>query len=439
MKTRRLFLRDLGLSAAAWPFVAGLPSLRASELSASRKQRLIVVFSPNGTVPSAFWPDEPGPNFALKRILAPLEPFRDQLLVVKGIANRVRGDGDNHMRGMSCLLTGIELLPGNIQGGSDSPAGWASGISIDQEICRRLHSQPATHTRFASLEFGVAVPNRADPWTRMCYAGPNQPLAPIDDPELMFEKLYGRMKDHRTLGSVLDEVGDDLRKIETRLSAEDRELLEQHMAAVREMERDLQAADQQQTLLHPVPDVDPQIELVNDNAPAIARAQIDLLVNALANDMTRVATFQFMRSVGQAQMRWLGVEEGHHGLSHEPNDNADAQEKLQRINVWFAEQLAYLAQKLAATPEHQGDGSLLDNSLIVWVNELGEGNSHTLNNLPIVMLGGGCGFAMGRYLALDGVPHNRLWMAIAHAMGHPLATFGNPQFCDGGPLDLINA
>ena len=115
------------------------------------------------------------------------------------MCDKVRGDGDNHMRGIGCLLTGIELFPGNIQGGSDTPAGWSRGISIDQEIKNFLQAKPETRTRFGSLEFGVMVPDRADTWTRMSYAGPNKPLAPIDDPYQMFAKLYGRMKDQESL------------------------------------------------------------------------------------------------------------------------------------------------------------------------------------------------------------------------------------------------
>ena len=99
------------------------------------------------------------------------------------------------MRGIGCLLTGIELFPGNIQGGSDTPAGWAKGISIDQEIKNFLQKDPATKTRFGSLEFGVMVPDRADTWTRWSYAGANKPITPIDDPYQMFNKLYGRAKD----------------------------------------------------------------------------------------------------------------------------------------------------------------------------------------------------------------------------------------------------
>src|SRR5262245_63526262 len=105
-----------------------------------------------------------------------------QTLTLQGISNRIRADGDGHMRGIGCLLTGIELFPGNIQGGSDTPAGWAKGISIDQEIKNHLQSQEATRTRFGSLEFGVMVADRADTWTRMSYAGGKKHVAPIDDP-----------------------------------------------------------------------------------------------------------------------------------------------------------------------------------------------------------------------------------------------------------------
>ena len=114
---------------------------------------------------------------------------------------------------MGCLLTGIELFPGNIQGGSDTPAGWAKGISIDQEIKNFLQSRPETRTRHGSLEFGVMVPDRADTWTRMVYAGPNKPIAPIDDPYQMFGKLYGRMKDQESLKSIMDELKEDLNKV----------------------------------------------------------------------------------------------------------------------------------------------------------------------------------------------------------------------------------
>jgi hypothetical protein len=110
---------------------------------------------------------------------------------------------------------------------------------------------------------------------------------------------------------------------------------------------------------------------------------------------------------------------------------------LQKINTWFCGEVAYLAQRLAETPEPSGEGSLLDNTLLLWTNELGKGNSHTLDNIPIVMVGGGAGFKMGRSLKLDNVPHNRLWLALAHAMGHTeLKTFGQEDLCVDGPLSL---
>ena len=178
--TRRSFLRNTGISAAAANLMLNLPSLAgAASTQSPRKKRLVVVFSPNGVIPKHFWPDETGSDFKLKRILEPLAPFQDQLLTLHGVCNKIKGDGDGHMRGIGCLLTGIELFPGDIQGGSDTPAGWSKGISVDQHLKNKLQADEQTRTRFGSLEFGVMVPDRADTWTRMSYAGPNQPVAPI--------------------------------------------------------------------------------------------------------------------------------------------------------------------------------------------------------------------------------------------------------------------
>jgi hypothetical protein len=263
-------------------------------------------------------------------------------------------------------------------------------------------------------------------------------VAPIDDPRQMFDKLYGGAKNRQLLSSVLDLVREDLDRVGRQLSIEDRRMLDEHMQSVRQLEQDIAAASTQTELIHPEPEIDPTIELINDNTPQISRMQIDLLVNALANDMTRVATLQYMRSVGQARMRWLEIDEGHHSLSHEPDDNQEAYDKLKRINAWFAGELAYLARRLAETPEPGGTGgSMLDNTQLIWVNELGKGNSHTLSNIPFLLVGGGAGFKTNRALDLDDVPHNRLWLALAHAMGNrELATFGKAQLCESGPLQL---
>lgn len=436
MMNRRTFLRTTGLSAALLPFLGGLPSLQAASVAGGNRQRIIFMFSPNGTIPKDFWPDVTDSGLKLKRILSPLEAWKDKMIVLRGLADQVRGDGDNHMRGMSCLLTGTELYPGNIQGGSHTPAGWAKGISIDQELKNFLQANPATRTRFGSLELGVAVPNRADPWTRWSYAGPNQPVAPIDDPYQLFNKLYGNTKDRALVGSVLDTVSADLKRAAQAASVEDRTLLENHLAFVREMEREIQDEKKQSAAKSP-PKLEEGVALENDNIPRIARMQIDMMVKAFENDMARVASLQFMNSVSGARMKWIGVDDGHHSLSHEPDSNAVAAEKLVKINIWFAEQLALLTKRLAETPEPGGEGSMLDHTTIVWTNELGKGNSHTLDDVPFVLLGGGLGFKTGRVVKYDKqVAHNRLWLSVAHAFGHPIKTFGSPNFCGAGPLSL---
>jgi len=430
-RSRRDFLRDLGIGAAALPFVLNLPSLaRAAE--PARKKRLVIMFSPNGVIPKNFWPDEEGANFTLKESLSPLEAFKDRMLTLRGISDKVRGDGDDHMRGIGCLLTGVELFPGNIQGGSATPAGWASGLSIDQEIKNKLQSEAETRTRFGSLEFGVLVPERADTWTRMVYSGPNKPITPIDDPYQMFAKLYGRTKDRESLRSVLDDLQADLKTIGANVCAEDRQILDEHASFVRDMERDL--ASSGQDMGHAVPELEAGVREQNDNIPKISKMQIDLMVNSFAADFARVATMQYTNSVGGAKMRWIGVEEGHHELSHNPDSDEKSVEKLTKINKWYCEQLAYMARRLAETPEPGGPGSLLDNTTLVWTNELGKGNSHTLDNVPFVLVGNGLDFKMGRSLKFSKTPHNRLLMAMAHGMGHHVERFGNADFCGDGPL-----
>jgi hypothetical protein len=199
------------------------------------------------------------------------------------------------------------------------------------------------------------------------------------------------------------------------------------------MERELQASRDQKFVL-PAAELEPGVKNANDNMPKLSRMQIDLLVNSLANDMSRIASLQFTNSVGNARMKWLGVEEGHHSLSHDPDLNEKSQEKLTKINVWFAEQLCYLLTKLAETPEPGGEGNMLDHTVVLWTNELGKGNSHTLDNIPFLLVGGGLGFKMGRSLRYDNVPHNRLLMALAHGFGHHVETFGNPKLCRDGVL-----
>ncbi|MDM4014486.1 DUF1552 domain-containing protein [Roseiconus lacunae] len=435
---RRDFISSLGVSAAAANFLVGLPSLGFASPTSPRRKRLVFVFSPNGVIPKHFWPDKTGKDYDLKRILAPLADFQDQMLTMKGICNRIKGDGDGHMRGIGCLLTGIELFPGDIQGGSDTPAGWSMGISVDQHIKNRLQADAATRTRFGSLEFGVMVPDRADTWTRMSYAGANQPVAPISDPYQMFDKLYGQTKNRQMLASVLDDLAGDFKKVGKSLSSEDRQLLNLHLELVRDVEKDLKtefaAATKNDSDSHAVPKLPPNVEEQNNNMPEITKMQTELLVNSFVADFARVASFQITNSVGQPRMKWLGIDEGHHGLSHEPDSNEEAYEKLIQINTWYAEQIAHMARRMKETPDPSGHGSLLDNTTIIWTNELGKGNSHTRDNIPFVMVGGGLDFRFGEAYDFGKVPHNRLLLSILEGMGMPEKTFGNPDFCGDGAL-----
>ena len=201
------------------------------------------------------------------------------------------------------------------------------------------------------------------------------------------------------------------------------------------MEKEIAEAGRQKLRVGP-PTLEEGVADQNDNVPRLSRMQIDLLVNSFVNDMARVATLQYTKSVGSARMNWLGITDGHHGLSHEPDKDEKAQEKLVKINTWFCGELRYLVDKLASTPEPGDSGSLLDHTLVIWTNELGKGNSHSLENTPFLLVGGGFGFQMGRSLQLEKTPHNRLHLALAHAVGHRLETFGKPALCEGGPLKL---
>ena len=300
--TRRRLLHQFGLGAASLPFVSSLPSLQAASAVAGKKQRLVIMFSPNGVVPWTFWPDEEGTEFTLKESLKPLAPFQDKTLVAKGICNKVRGAGSAHMVGIGGLLTGVELSPGNLKGGSGPSAGWASGISIDQEIARYLQSQPETETRFGSLEFGVMVPDRADVWTRMSYLDGNKPATPISDPYQMFRKLYGQTKDQQVAASVLDAVREDLKQIRSKVGSQDRRILDDHTTFVRQIERDLKRSMDDGAIGVDPPKLEPGVAA--GDIPTISRMQIDLLVHGFAADFNRVATLQYSRATSPAIHRF---------------------------------------------------------------------------------------------------------------------------------------
>ena len=276
-------------------------------------------------------------------------------------------------------------------------------------------------------------------WDRMCYAGPNQPLPPTSNPYTAFDRIFGDMSaDQIQLArrlaqrrSVLDAVMADYGRLAPRLGASDRQKLEAHLTSIREVEVRLAAGDTGRPPACQRPDLGTPIDhRLNDNFPVVGRLQMDLLAMAFACDLTRVASLQWSSSVSGTVHTWVGVNRDHHGLSHESDGNADAQEQLVRINRWYAEQLAYLIAKLKQIPE--GQGTAFDNTVIVWSNELAKGNAHSHAPLPVVLAGSAGGvFRTGRFLTYDYAYHNDLLIALLNAFGVATTTFGNPSWCRG--------
>ena len=199
-RNRREFIRDLGLGAAALPFLLNLPSLGfANQATAQAAAGRHV--QPQRRRPADVLAGRGGGDVHLKESLKPLEPFKNQTpRCSTASATRSAATATTTCAASAACSPASSCSPATSRAARDTPAGWASGISIDQEIKNYLQKDPATRTRFGSLEFGVMVPERADTWTRMVYAGPNKPIAPIDDPYQMFAKLYGRVKDRETPG-----------------------------------------------------------------------------------------------------------------------------------------------------------------------------------------------------------------------------------------------
>jgi hypothetical protein len=402
-------------------------------------KRFVTMFSANGTVIENWRPAGGESDFTLSTILAPLEPHRQQILVLEGLdfQSGRNGPGDNHQKGMGHLLTGIELLEGtDFEGGNGELVGWGGGISVDQHIANAVGAA----NKFKSLEFGVQVFG-ASVWSRMSYAAADQPIPPEDDPYAAFDRIFadlgadplGLERKRVLRHSVLDTVGDDYSRLTTRLGSEDKGKLDAHLAAIRDIEARLDSGGQlggacQQPTLQGGLDLGE-----NDNYPIIGKLQMDLLVMALACDLTSVASLQWNSSVSNRVFSWLAdpIPDGHHDLSHFGDSDGTAMEKLTRINTWYAEQFAYLCSEMKKVQE--GEGTLLDNTVMLWGNELGRGNSHSLNEIPFVLAGSAGGaLRTGRYLKYDNtVPHNNLLVSICNAMDLPDTSFGNPAYCTG--------
>lgn len=436
---RRKFLKMAGAAAAGAAAIPAVPSLGWGEKTPPT--RLVIFFSANGTIRDRWRPEGSGDQFTIPEdgILTPLRSIKDKLLVVEGVdmESTNAGPGDGHQRGMGHMLTGTELLEGDkFEGGGNSgTVGYAGGISVDQFIAEKVHDGE----RFKSLEFGVQS-GGPNVWSRMSYKGPGQPVEPEQNPFRAFDNLFKpvvqnqkKMERIRTRRkSVLDFVKSDLKQVKKRASKRDRDRVERHATAVRELERQLTSGDERGVACEPPNQgsaFDPQD---SRNFPKTGKTMMDMIVGALSCRLTRVASIQWDKSVSGVKPTWLGIDEGHHSMSHE---DEKWEQELVEVNRWYAEQFAYLVEELDAIPE--GDGTVLDNTIVLWCNELGDGSRHSRTDMPFVLAGGGGYFKTGEYLEVDR-PHNDLLTSLCRAMGVEATSFGNQRFCNG-PMSELKA
>jgi hypothetical protein len=440
--SRRTLLKA---SAAALSVLPALESLGirapgdntpANAQEAAPLQRLVLMFNPNGTIQEQFWPTvvRSESDFDLSPILTPLQAHQARLLLLKGLSIGVAntGPGGPHQKGTGGLFTGNSLQAGSFKDGDGAMAGWANGLSIDQAVVNQIGQV----TLLPSLELGVRA-SESEVRSRIVYAGPGAPLPPENDPQLVFQRLFSgfqltpdeleRQRAQRL--SVLDTVKAQFGELQPSLSAADRARLDQHLEMVRSVEHRLDLLSST-TGQCSVPAAPPVLAPDDETTMAtISRLQLDLLAMAFACDATRVASVQYSNAINSIRFPWLNSLGQGHTLSHAAATDTDATQQLVARAAWHAGELAYFMDTLAAMPE--GAGSALDNTLIVWGNELGVGNSHNHDNIPFLLAGGGAGFTMGRFLTFNNDPHNRLLVAIQNAFGIPSDSFGHPDYATG--------
>lgn len=423
---RRALTGCASLTAAlvAAPFYRMLAHPERARAAVAAK-RIIFWFTPNGTVHRHWRPSGSGASFSFPAgsILEPLNAHRSRLLVLDGIDfERVRGG--SHEGGMEHMLTG---------GGA---------ASLDQFLASRI----GTATPFASIELGVQTSAwGASVQTRMSYNDAHTYVHPDDDPVAAYRRIFGGAPATSTSDpmptvdvaqarrkSVLDLVKGELTGLQTELGMDERVKLEAHLDALRTLERRLEGV---------VSPVDcggltaPTLadSKTNEKFPQVGALQMDLLVAAASCDVSRVLSLQWSHTVSPAILSWAGVGEGHHELSHKDDSNTQGVADFVASERWFAEQFSLFLDKLAATQEADGSGSLLDTSTVVWVKELGDGRLHDFKSVPFVIAGGGNGyFSSGRYMQFSNEPHQKLLVSLAHSVGVEVETFGVDDIT--GPL-----
>ncbi len=422
--SRRRFLVGAGASLIASSLLGVLHNESRAGVGAKSK-RLVVFFTPNGTVHKHWRPTGSGSNFSFGAgsILEPIAKHKSKVIVCDGIDYKAT---DNHEAGMAAMLTG--------GGGVTSSS---QGMSIDQFVASKIGQS----TKFPSLELGV----QTSAWggnvqTRMSYLGPGAYAPPDDSPKSVYKRMFGDLgadpmdvdKALLRKKSIIDLVGGELKDLQKRVGKAEKEKLEAHIAAVQKLESGLQGGAGPTCEAPGAPlDVDPYD---NSNFPSVGKAQMDLLVLSLACGMTNVASIQWNHTVGPAVFSWLGISDGHHSLSHYDDANVTGVNNFVKAERWYAEQFSYLLDSLSAVPDPEG-GTLLDSTLVVWCKELGDGRLHDCKNVPWV-LAGGKSFTNGRYLNFGGAPHQKLLVSICQALGLENQTFGDASK-GTGPLDEL--
>ncbi|MDG2380259.1 MAG: DUF1552 domain-containing protein [Pirellulaceae bacterium] len=431
--SRRTVLRGIGASVSLPLLDAMLPIGALGATTASAPPRRIgFFFVPNGVNLAEWTPQKTGYDYDLPSILEPLHRVKNDVNVLTGLTQdkgRANGDGaGDHARSASTFLTGAQprkTSAGNIR----------VGISVDQVAAQAVGKA----TRFPSLELGCDRSRNSGNCDsgyscayshNISWSSATTPMAKEIDPRLVFERLFGgdQAKDHQAQTerqqlrkSLLDYVRDDARRLQNRLGRSDQIKLDQYTAGVREIERRIEASEQD-TQRYEV-DFEKPAGIPDDYAEHV-RLMSDMMVLAFQADLTRVSTCMFANAGSNRSYREIGVPDGHHDLSHH-GGNGEKLEKIRRINQYHLQQFAYVLERMKSIPE--GDGSLLDSCLIVYGSGLSDGNRHNNENLPVLVAGRGGGTVeTGRHVVYDvETPLNNLYLSMLDRMGVSVPRLGD--------------
>ncbi len=424
--SRRAVLKGIGVTLALpWLEKMGMQTSWAAgntPLAQAAPNRMAYVYIPNGVVPSGWRiPTEGALPSKLPPILAPLADLRADFSLLSGLtADKARANGDgggDHARAMAAYLTGAQ--PRKTDG-----ANIKVGVSVDQIAAARMGDR----TRLASLEVGADASKMAGGCdsgysciyeSNLSWRSATQPMPKEVSPKLIFERLFGsgtdldRQRRDVARKSVLDAVREDFRELNVRLGADDQRKLDEYFTAVREMELRIQKAGSLTAAKLPVGVKAPTG--IPQSYEEHLRLLADLIVLAFQTDTTRVSTFVFANEGSNRSYPFINVREGHHNLSHHGND-PEKMSKIQDINIFHTTQLAYFLNRLKSVKE--GDGTLLDHSMIVYGSGNGDGNRHNHDDLPILLAGRGCGtIRPGRSIQYGReTPLNNLWVSMLNRM-----------------------